>query len=72
MKITRLKSGYVIRVTDTEMAVLQDTVSEGQGSSLWDDAEGGYSHLPPAQQRIITEVNTCKRDWMVVTEDRRK
>ena len=72
MKITRLKSGYVIRVTDTEMSVLQDTVSEGMGSSLWDDAEGGYSHLPPAQQRIITEVNTCKRDWMVITEDRRK
>jgi hypothetical protein len=72
MKITRLKSGYVIRVTDSEMAVLEDTVSEGMGSSLWDDAEGGHSHLPPAQQRIITEVNTCKRDWMVVTEDRRK
>lgn len=72
MKITRLKSGYVIRVTDTEMAVLQDTMNEGQGSSLWDDAEGGYSHLPPAEQRIITEVINYKRDWMVVTEDRRK
>ncbi len=71
MKITRLKKGYVIRVTDTEMAVLEDTVSEGMGSSLWDDAERGYSHMPPAQQRIITEVNTNKRDWMVVTEDRR-
>ena len=71
MKITRLKKGYVIRVTDTEMAVLQDTVGEGMGSSLWDDAERGYSHLPPAEQRIITEVINCKRDWMVVTEDRR-
>jgi hypothetical protein len=71
MKITRLKSGYVIRVTDSEMAVLEETVSEGMGSSLWDDVEGGDSHLPPAEQRIITEVNTCKRDWMVVTDDRR-
>tara|TARA_S200002703_G_scaffold143791_1_gene137024 strand:- start:346 stop:564 length:219 start_codon:yes stop_codon:yes gene_type:complete len=71
MKITRLKKGYVIRVTDAEMAVLEETVSEGMGSSLWDDVEEGYSHMPPAQRRIITEVNTCKRDWMVVTDNRR-
>ena len=71
MKITRLKKGFVIHVTDTEMSVLQDTVCEGMGSSMWDDAERGYSHMPPAEQRIITEVNANKRDWMVVTEDRR-
>lgn len=71
MKITRLKRGYVIRLTDTEMSVLDDTVTEGMGSSLWEEVEGGYSHLPPAEQRIINEVNACKRDWMIVTEDRR-
>ena len=71
MKITRLKKGYVIRLTDAEMSVLQDTVNEGMGSSLWNEEEGGYNHLPSSQKRIITEVNTCKRDWMVITEDRR-
>jgi len=67
-----MEKGYVIRLTDTEMAVLEETVMEGQGSGLWEDVELGNSHLPPARQRIITEVNTGKRDWMVVTEDRRK
>lgn len=68
MKITRLKKGYVIRVTDTEFDVLQTTMDEGMGSSLWDEKENG--HLSPAERRIITEVCTQKRDWMVVTEDR--
>lgn len=72
MKITRMKKGYVIRLTDTEMAVLEETVMEGQGSGLWEDVEMGCSHLPPAQQRIITEASTGKRDWMVITEDRRQ
>lgn len=69
MKITRLKKGYVIRLSDTEMSVLQTTVSEGMGSSMWDD--GVASHLDPAQKRIVTEALYGKRDWMTVTEDRR-
>jgi len=69
MKITRLKKGYVIRVTDTEFSVLDITMQEGRGSGMWVDEDNG--HMKPAEQRIITEVNSNKRDWMVVTEDRR-
>jgi len=69
MKITRLKKGYVIRLSDTEMEVLNILVSEGMGSSAWDEDENG--HLNPAQKRIVTEASYGKRDWMKVTEDRR-
>ena len=76
MKITRMKKGYIIRLSDCEMAVLERTVREGMGAPDWE--EGGFKddrwqrgHIPPAEQRIMTEVQTMKRDWMVVTEDRR-
>jgi len=71
MKITRMKKGYIIRLSDTEMAVLERTVREGMGAADW--AEGGSQrgHIAPAEQRIMTEVQTMKRDWMTVTECRR-
>lgn len=69
MKITRMKKGYVIRVTDTEFDVLDITVQEGMGSGMWIDLDHG--HLSPAEQRIINEVSDSKRDWMVITENRR-
>lgn len=69
MKITRLKKGYVIRVTDTEFSVLDITMQEGMGSGMWIDLDHG--HLSPAEQRIINEVSDSKRDWMVITENRR-
>ncbi len=69
MKITRLKKGYVIRVTDTEFEVLNITMQEGMGSGMWIDLDHG--HLSPAEQRIINEVSDSKRDWMVITENRR-
>ncbi len=69
MKITRLKKGYVIRVTDTEFSVLDITMQEGMGSGMWVDFDHG--HLLPAEQRIINEVGERKRDWMTITEDRR-
>lgn len=68
MKITRMKKGYIIRLSDTEMAVLDVTMSEGMGSGMW---QGENQHMEPEQKRIITEVQTMKRDWMVITEDRR-
>ena len=69
MKITRLKKGYVIRLTDTEFEVLNITMHEGMGSGMWADQDHG--HLSPAEQRIINEVCESKRDWMVITESRR-
>jgi len=69
MKITRMKKGYVIRVTDTEFGVLSELMREGMGSGMWED--GDYKHLPPAEQRIITEAQNFKRPWIQITEDRR-
>ena len=69
MKITRLKKGYVIRVNDTEFDVLNITMQEGMGASMWVDED--YGHMSKAEQRIIDEVHNCKRDWMKITEDRR-
>tara|TARA_R100001510_G_C7488244_1_gene97224 strand:+ start:153 stop:371 length:219 start_codon:yes stop_codon:yes gene_type:complete len=71
MKITRMKKGYIIRLSDTEMAVLQRTVREGMGTPDWEEGGWQRAYIPPAEQRIMTEVETQKRDWMVVTEDRR-
>lgn len=68
MRITRMKKGYIIRLSNTEMDVLQHTVEEGMGSGMW---HGDNGHMEPAEQRIMTEVQTQKRDWMVITEDRR-
>lgn len=68
MKITRLKKGYVIRLSDSEMAVLYLTVQEGMGSGMW---QFENDHMPPDEKRIITEVQTMKRDWMAITECRR-
>ena len=69
MKITRMKKGYVIRVTDTEFDVLDITMQEGMGSGMWLDLD--YGHRTPAEKRIINEVVKSKRDWMVITENRR-
>ena len=70
MKITRMKKGYVIRVTDTEFSVLSALTDEGMGASFWVD--GGSEYMPPAEQRVITEAQSQKRPWMQITEDRRK
>ena len=70
MKITRNKGGYVIRVTNTEMALLEIIHSEGMQGLMeqhYDDAAG----LSSPEKRILTEIENNKRPWMVVTDDRR-
>ena len=71
MKITMLQKGYRINVSDSEMALLHIVVEEGMGSVLWEE-EWQRSHIPPEQKRIMTEIQRGQRDWMVVTNDRRK
>ena len=70
MKITRMKKGYIIRLSDTEMALLQEINSEGI-MSYHEMHESNLTSLSSAEKRILTEIETMKRDWMVVTEDRR-
>ena len=51
MKITRMKKGYIIRLSDTEMAVLNVTMSEGMGSGMW---QGENQHMDPDKKRNET------------------
>jgi len=70
MKVTRLKRGYVIRLSDSEYDLLSNEMQyEFMGSGTYVD--GDWKHLPPAQQRVLTEIVNQKRDWLVITEDRR-
>ncbi len=71
MKVTRLKKGYRINLSDAEWAVLTRTMDEGMGAADW--TEGGWQrdHIPSDEKRIMTEAAMGKRCWMVVTEDRR-
>ena len=71
MKVTRLKKGYRINLSDAEWAVLTRTMDEGMDAVDW--VEGGWpqDHIPPDEKRIMTEAETGKRPWMVVTDDRR-
>lgn len=70
MKITRLKKGYVIRVTDTEMDVLRHIHGEGY-MGITDQYEDGASGLTGAAKSIFTQIYNDTRPWMQVTEDRR-
>lgn len=60
MKITKLKRGWRINLTDTEMQVLRMQVFEGSlalAEDLWDA-------LSPSRKRIMTEVSKGKRKWL--------
>ena len=70
MKVTKMKRGYIIRLSDTEFDLLSGEMQcEFMGSGTFVD--GDWKHLPPAQQRVLTEIANLKRDWLVVTENRR-
>ena len=71
MKVTRLKKGYRINLSDAEWYVLERTVQEGMGASDWTDGGWQRGHIPPDEKRIMTEATMGNRPWMVVTEDRR-
>ena len=70
MKVTKMKRGYIIRLSDTEFRLLQSIEEEGRMSFLemhYDDVSG----LSKEEKRILTEVDNMARDWMVITENRR-
>lgn len=71
MKITRLKKGYVIRVTDTEMDVLRHIHGEGYIGIAEQHDNGVGSGLQGASKAIMTQIMKQSRPWMQVTEDRR-
>ena len=71
MQVIRNKGGYVIRVTNTEWALLQDFERAGRMTYL-EELEEGYSGLERAEKSILTQIENNNRPWMQVTEDRRK
>ena len=70
MKVTKMKRGYIIRLSDSEFDLLSGEMQyEFMGSGTFVDAN--WKHLPPAQQRVLTEIANNKRDWLAITENRR-
>jgi len=73
MKVTRLKRGYRINLSDAEMSVLESVFDEGAGSSMIEDLlqyddEGGWT---PAEVAVIRKLPAVAGHWFNITEDRR-
>ena len=63
MKITKLSKGNRINLSDTEMNLLRNINGEGiQG--YFEMYEGDATGLDPAEKRILTEIQTKKREWL--------
>lgn len=62
MKITKLKKGYRINLSDSEMHLLREINSEGIQAyiEMGNDSNG----LAPPEKRILTEIQTMKREWL--------
>ena len=63
MKITKLKKGYRINLTDTEMRLLQSIHSEGYTAHI-EMHEEDTTGLNAPEKRILTEINNGKREWL--------
>ena len=71
MKVTRLKKGYRINLSASEFDLLSgEMCSEFFAGECWYSED--WSHLPPSQQAILTQIANSKRIWLQVTEDRRE
>ena len=62
MKVTKLKKGYRINLSDSEMRLLREINSEGIQAyvELGNESNG----LAPSEKRILTEIGTMKREWL--------
>ena len=70
MKVTKLKKGYRINLSDKEFDVLAYVMMpEVFASDMFYNAD--YGHLSPSLKRIMGEIIDGKRNWLDVTEDRR-
>ena len=66
MKITRLKRGYRISMSDTEFRLYQRLIDAGM-ADMYD------LNLDDPIERYFYRINTTEKisDWVVVAEDRR-
>lgn len=70
MKVTKLKKGYRINLSDSEYDLLSGEMRwEFMYSSCFVDED--WKHLPANQQRVLTEIANLTRDWFAITENRR-
>ncbi len=63
MKITKLKKGYRINLTDNEMGLLQDINDEGI-TAYTEMHEHDATGLSTPEKRILTEIINGKREWL--------
>ena len=63
MKITKLKKGYRINLTDTEMGLLRSINDEGLRAYI-EMHEEDMTGLSTPEKRILTEINNGKREWL--------
>jgi hypothetical protein len=76
MKVTRLKKGYRINLSDSEMSVLTKVFGEGAGLGIvelfleYDDAD--LWDWTPAEKAVIRKIPNVREDWFNITEDRRQ
>jgi hypothetical protein len=70
MKVTKLKKGYRINLSDSEYDLLSNEMQwEFMHSGTFIDQD--WKHLPANQQRVLTEISNMTRDWFAITENRR-
>tara|TARA_Y100001938_G_C8011634_1_gene390347 strand:- start:287 stop:583 length:297 start_codon:yes stop_codon:yes gene_type:complete len=70
MKVTRLKRGYRINLSDAEMSVLTKVFSEGSGSSMIEDPDEWP--WTPAEKGVARKIPfMLGEQWLDVTEDKR-
>ena len=63
MKITKLKKGYRINLSDSEMGLLRAINDEGI-VAYYEMHDGDLTGLNPPEKRILTEIQTMKREWL--------
>lgn len=63
MKVTKLKKGYRINLSDTEMTLLRTFSAEGLTAYIEMHGEDSTG-LDPAEKRVLTEIMNSKREWL--------
>ena len=71
MKITRLKRGYRLRLSDSEFDALEFLVNHGQADWGTVSTEE-YTTMPPAVRRVLDFGRLSEIGWARIDEDRRK
>ena len=63
MKVTKLKKGYRINLSDAEMGLLREINAEGLQAYI-EMHDEDLIGLNPAEKRILTEIMNSKREWL--------